>query len=218
MDSASSLNYKHSYRCIRSFKTGLKNLPLHTILSQLNITISLISNLLSCSSFVPLTTYSIFRTNYVYEFSVLYPMWDRLCGLVVRFLAHRSRGLGSISGATRFFWEVLGLERGPLSLISTSEELLGRKNSDPCLENRKYGSRYPSRSSHGTLYPQTLALISSRSGGVSVGIVSSRSLAEDLFLYFVWSPFSHILAACKVLAPWRHYSNKPIVSEIATST
>jgi hypothetical protein len=33
----------------------------------------------------------------------------------------------------------VGLERGPLSLVSTTEELLGRKNSDSGLETREYG-------------------------------------------------------------------------------
>jgi hypothetical protein len=53
--------------------------------------------------------------------------YHRLCGLVVRVLGYRSRGPGSISEATRFFREVMGLERGPLSLVSTTEELLDRK-------------------------------------------------------------------------------------------
>jgi hypothetical protein len=38
-----------------------------------------------------------------------------------------------------------GLERGPLSLVSTSEVLLGRKSSGPSLESREYGRRDPSR-------------------------------------------------------------------------
>jgi hypothetical protein len=54
--------------------------------------------------------------------------YDRLCGLVVRVPGYWSRGSGSIPGATRFFWEVVRLERGPLSLVSTTEELLGKKN------------------------------------------------------------------------------------------
>jgi hypothetical protein len=41
--------------------------------------------------------------------------------------------------------KVVGLERGPLSLVSTTEELLDRKNSGSCLENREYGHRDPSR-------------------------------------------------------------------------
>jgi hypothetical protein len=35
----------------------------------------------------------------------------------------------------------VGLERGPLSLISTTEKLLERKSSSSGLENREYGSR-----------------------------------------------------------------------------
>jgi hypothetical protein len=54
----------------------------------------------------------------------------------------------------RSFWEVVGLERGPLSLVSTTEELLGRKNSGSGLENRDYGFRDPSNWPHGTLYQQ----------------------------------------------------------------
>jgi hypothetical protein len=36
---------------------------------------------------------------------------------------------------------VVGLEQGPLSLVSTTEELLGRKSSCSGLENRDYGCR-----------------------------------------------------------------------------
>jgi hypothetical protein len=39
----------------------------------------------------------------------------------------------------------VGLERGPLSLVSTSEELLERKNSGSDLEIREYGRWDPSR-------------------------------------------------------------------------
>jgi hypothetical protein len=55
---------------------------------------------------------------------------DRLCGLVVRVLGYRSRGPGSIPGTTRRK-EVVGLERGPLSPVSTTEELLDRKVAAP---------------------------------------------------------------------------------------
>jgi hypothetical protein len=54
---------------------------------------------------------------------------DRLCGLVVRVLGYRSGGLGSIPGTTRKI--IVGLERGPLSLVSTTEELLDRKVAAP---------------------------------------------------------------------------------------
>jgi hypothetical protein len=35
----------------------------------------------------------------------------------------------------------MGLERGPLSLVSTNVELLGRKSSGSGLENYQYGRR-----------------------------------------------------------------------------
>jgi hypothetical protein len=41
----------------------------------------------------------------------------------------------------QIFWEVLGLERGPLSLVNATEELLGRNDSGSGLENRDYGRR-----------------------------------------------------------------------------
>jgi hypothetical protein len=42
--------------------------------------------------------------------------------------------------------EVDGLERGILSIVSTTEELLGRKSSGSDLQNRDYGRRDPPRS------------------------------------------------------------------------
>jgi hypothetical protein len=71
----------------------------------------------------------------------------------------------------QIFWEVVGLKQGPLSLLNTIEELLGRKSSGFGIENREYGHRDPSRWPRGTLYPQKLALTSSTSGALSVGIV-----------------------------------------------
>jgi hypothetical protein len=53
-------------------------------------------------------------------------MFDRLCGIVVRVLGYSSGGPGSITGTTRKK-KVVGLERGPLGLVSTTEELLDRK-------------------------------------------------------------------------------------------
>jgi hypothetical protein len=39
----------------------------------------------------------------------------------------------------------VGLERGPLGPVSTTEEVLERQNSGFGLENREYGRRDPSR-------------------------------------------------------------------------
>jgi hypothetical protein len=56
---------------------------------------------------------------------------DRLCGLVVRVLGYRSGDPGSFPGTTKIEKKVVGLERGPLSLVSTTEELLDRKVAAP---------------------------------------------------------------------------------------
>jgi hypothetical protein len=53
----------------------------------------------------------------------------RLCGLVVGVLGYRSGGPGSIPGTTRK--NVVGLERGRFSLVSTTEELLDIKVAAP---------------------------------------------------------------------------------------
>jgi hypothetical protein len=78
----------------------------------------------------------------------------------------------------------LGLERGPLSLMSTIEELLGGKYIGSGLESQEYGRRDPSRWSRGTLYPQKFALSSSTISGRSVGIVRSRTQATEFSLVF----------------------------------
>jgi hypothetical protein len=48
---------------------------------------------------------------------------------------------GSDSRRYQIFWEVVGLEWGPLGPVSTIEELLGRKSSGSGLESREYGRR-----------------------------------------------------------------------------
>jgi hypothetical protein len=108
---------------------------------------------------------------------------DRLCSLVVRVPGYRSRGPGFDSRRYKFFWEVGGLERGPLSLVNTTEELLGIKSSGSGLQSRKYGRRDVLRWPRGTLYPQKLALTSPTSGGRSVGIVRSRTQATEFSFY-----------------------------------
>jgi hypothetical protein len=61
---------------------------------------------------------------------------------VVRVLGYRSGGPGSIPDTTRK--KVLGLERGPLSLVSTTDELLDRKVAAPVYktENTAVGIRH----------------------------------------------------------------------------
>jgi hypothetical protein len=54
---------------------------------------------------------------------------DRLCGIEVRVPGHRSRGPGFASQCHQIFWEVVGLEQDPLSLMRVIEELLEWKHS-----------------------------------------------------------------------------------------
>jgi hypothetical protein len=54
---------------------------------------------------------------------------DRLCGLVVTVPGYRSKGPGFYSRRYQIFWEVVGLERGPLGLVRITEELLEFKSS-----------------------------------------------------------------------------------------
>jgi hypothetical protein len=64
------------------------------------------------------------------SFVLVYHVFDRLCGLVVKVLGYRSGGLGSIPGTTRKR-KVVVLELGPLNFVSTNEELLNRKVAVP---------------------------------------------------------------------------------------
>jgi hypothetical protein len=57
----------------------------------------------------------------------MYITSDRLCGLVVRVSGYRYRGPVFDSRRYQIFWVVVGLEQGPLSLVSllrSIEELL----------------------------------------------------------------------------------------------
>jgi hypothetical protein len=106
---------------------------------------------------------------------------------VVRVPGYRFRGPGFDFQRYQIFREVVGLERGPLSLVSTIEKLLEGKGSDSGLESRECGRRDPSRWPRGNLYPQKLSLTSPTSGGRSVGIVRSRTKATKFSLVLAQS-------------------------------
>jgi hypothetical protein len=86
----------------------------------------------------------------------------------------------------QIFWEVVGLERGPLSLVITTEELLERKSSGSGLEIREHVRRDSSRWPRGTLYPQNLVLTSPTSGGISAVIVRSQTQATEFLIMHLW--------------------------------
>jgi hypothetical protein len=107
------------------------------------------------------------------------------CGLVVRAWLQIQRS-GFYSRRYQIFWEVVGLKRGPLSLVSTTQKLLERKSSGSGLESREYGRRDPSRWPRGDIYSQKLVLTSPISCGRSVDIVRSRTQAKE-FLSQFWT-------------------------------
>jgi hypothetical protein len=81
----------------------------------------------------------------------------------------------------QMFCEVVGLKRGPLSLVSTIEGLLERKRSVSSLETREYGRR-DRRADYATpLYPQKLGT-NFADKRRSLGIVSSRTEATEFVL------------------------------------
>jgi hypothetical protein len=81
-------------------------------------------------------------------------MWPHLWSSGLSFWLHIQRS-GFDSCRYRIFWEVVGLERCPLSLMSTTDELRGEeKSSGSGLDNQDYGSRDPSRWRRSILYPQ----------------------------------------------------------------
>jgi hypothetical protein len=74
----------------------------------------------------------------------------------------------------------VGLERGPLSLVSTIEELLGRKVAAPVqkTENTAVGIRHADHVAPSI--SKKLAITSPTSGCRSVGIVRSRTQTMEL--------------------------------------
>jgi hypothetical protein len=100
---------------------------------------------------------------------------------VVRVLGYRSGGPGSIPRTTRKN-KIVGPERGPLSLVSTTEELLERQVAAPVYktENMAVGIRHADHVSHSVR--KKLAITSPTSGGRSVGIVRSRTQTMEFSL------------------------------------
>jgi hypothetical protein len=109
-------------------------------------------------------------------------MSDRLCGLVVRVLGYRSGGPGSIPSTTKKK-KVVGLERGPLSLVSTTEEILDRKVAASVYktENTAIGIRHADHVAPSIR--KKLAITSPTSGGRSVGIVRSQTQTMEFYIY-----------------------------------
>jgi hypothetical protein len=92
---------------------------------------------------------------------------------VVRVLGYRSGGPGSIPDITRK--KVVALELGPLSLVSTTEELLYRKVAVPVYKTENTAVGILHTDNVAPSIRKKLAITSPTSGRRSVGIVRSRT-------------------------------------------
>jgi hypothetical protein len=112
-------------------------------------------------------------------------VYTRLCGLVARVAGCRSRGPGFDSRCYQIFWKVVGLERGPLSLVRITEELLEPKSSGSGYRKPRLTAMGICCAGHVTRCLQKLTLTSPTSGGRSVCIVRLQTKATEFSLVLV---------------------------------
>jgi hypothetical protein len=124
---------------------------------------------------------------------------DRLCDQLVRVPGYRSRGSRFDSQRYHIFWEVVGLERGPLSLLSINEKLFEWKRSS-------FGSRKSRLTAMGircadytTFYAQKFVRTSLTSGGRSIGIVCLRTKVAKL-------RWENVIKYFENITQWKHSS------------
>jgi hypothetical protein len=91
----------------------------------------------------------------------------------------------------QIFWDLVCLERGLLSIVSTTEELLERKSRGSGIESREFGRGDPPGWPRGTLYPHKLAVTSPIIDSRSVGIVRLRTQATEFSGEIAQFPLSH---------------------------
>jgi hypothetical protein len=89
-------------------------------------------------------------------------------------------------------------ERGPLSLVSTTKELLGSNSSGSDLESRKYGLGIRHADHVAPSIHKRLALTSLTSNGRSVGIVRLRTEAMEFLLLLLLL----LLLCALILTSW----------------
>jgi hypothetical protein len=111
---------------------------------------------------------------------LLYLVPQILCQMqMVTVTGYISRGPGFDS--RHYKKKVMGLERGPLSLLSATGELLGSNSSDSSLESREYGLGIRHADHVAPSIRKKLALTSLTCGGRLVGIVRLRTEAVEFF-------------------------------------
>jgi hypothetical protein len=121
---------------------------------------------------------------------------------MVRVPVYRSRGPGSIPGATRFSekqWVWNGVHSASWMQLRT---YLEEKVVVPNLENREYGRRGPSRWPRGTIYQQKVGTNFFDKRRRSFDIVRSRTQATEVFsLLFI---LNFVIITCSVTTQIAH--------------
>jgi hypothetical protein len=155
--------------------------------------------LLHCNDWSLLELLSVFR----------FVIVDRHYDLVVRVPGYRTRGPGFDSRRYHNLWEVVGLEWGPIRLVSTIEELLKRKSSGYGLENREFDCRDPPRWLLGTPLSSKIGTnfaYTRRSLGWYNSLVDLMILLHEV-LFRPWNldiPLISLRDLC-VSCPYRHF-------------
>jgi hypothetical protein len=129
---------------------------------------------------------------------------DRLCDLVPRIPGYRFRDPGFDSWRNQILWEILGLERGPLSLVRIIKEVLEWKISGSVPKKIEINGRGdPLCWPRGSLYPQKLALtlpkcstvrLRTKTTEFSFSLVISRDVSITCLPRKEFSPLMQILS------------------------
>jgi hypothetical protein len=132
----------------------------HVLASHGHLQVLIVPPVPSCKSY-DITLKQITISDTAHQSSSLYNLFSQFFVSVRLWSSGQSSWLqiqrsGFDSRCYQIFWEVVGLKRGPLSLVSITEELLVRNSSGSGLEIREYGRRDSSRWPRGTLYPKKL--------------------------------------------------------------
>jgi hypothetical protein len=139
-----------------------------------------------------------FNSNNLVLYFVLHRSWvGRHCGRVVRVPGYRSRGPGLSSWNYHIYWEVLGLEQDPLSLVRIIEELLEWKNSGSDPKQTRLTAVRTRCTDHMTSLCLPLDIISSQILAVSTGflclpIISPGKCQDSTFIRLLPSSASLI--------------------------
>jgi hypothetical protein len=92
----------------------------------------------------------------------------------------------------QIFWEVVGLERDPLILVSTIEELHERKSCGSGLENRDYGRKGSAALTTRHPYVRKSWHYLRPSSGRSIGIVARRLKPRSYYYYYDYDYYYYI--------------------------